>query len=471
MKSKASSTNPGLMQMEACTPMTLSPILHQSISDLVYASPQTLQELVGRYGSPLNIVWPHILAQNVDAFRAVLHAHQVRYEIFYGAKVNKSQALVRAAVETGIGVDVSSIHEFRDALHAGADPARLCATGPAKTAAFHAELIKRAALISVDSVEELAELEKAVCGTPDRRARVLLRYRPAASHASRFGMGEADLMRCLQRLAQRKDRFAFEGFHFHLAGYAHETRAQALRELTCYIDAARGLGLQPAMIDIGGGMPIRYVDSQEYESFLQYQCKDHYRNGRVPASFYPYGSPIDAGVWLHRLLASPCAGGLSVAAYLNAMNLILALEPGRSLADQTAISVFRINCVKRLAAGQHVVFVEGSSFSACETWFASEFLVDPILVSTKPADERCNGPVQAYIAGHSCLDDDVLTNRLIGFDRMPQAGDLLVYANTAGYQMDLLENEFHRHPMPRRVAAAYNAAGGMEISPDDKTED
>lgn len=471
MRSDKPLTETGMGRIQIREPMSLKPILDRSIADLVHSSPETLLALADRYGSPLNIVWPHILKQNVEAFRSVLRAHQVRFEIFYGAKVNKSQALVSAAVESGIGVDVSSIHEMRDSLRAGANPARLCATGPAKTAAFHAELIANGALISIDSAEELAELEESVRRlAPDRRARILLRYRPDASRASRFGMGGEDLMRCLHRLVEARKQFAFEGFHFHLGGYAHETRAQALRELVRYIDAARGLGLGPRMIDIGGGLPIRYVDSDEYEAFLQYPCKEHYRNGKVPESFYPYGGRIGACEWLDRLLKSPCADGQSVAEYLNAMDLTLALEPGRSLADQAAISVFKVTRVKPLAAGNHVIFVEGSSFSACETWFASEFLVDPILVATEKSGDNGAAPGQAYIAGHSCLDDDVITNRLIGFDRMPEAGDLLVYANTAGYQMDLLENEFHRHPMPRRIAAAYDAAGKMTISPDDSTE-
>lgn len=474
MQSNTASIEPGAAQVRASAPMSLRPILNRAIADFVYTSPETLPALVDEYGSPLNIVWPHILKQNVEAFRSVLRAYQVRFEIFYGAKVNKSQSLVRAAVESGIGVDVSSIHEMRDALRAGAHPSKLCATGPAKTAAFHAELIANGALISIDSVGELAELEESVRKiAPARKVskvRILLRYRPFASRASRFGMSGDDLMRCLHRLAESRKQFTFEGFHFHLSGYAVETRALALRELVRYIDAARDLGLGPRMIDIGGGMPIRYVDSDEYETFLQHQSKEHYRNGKVPESFYPYGSRIGACEWLDRLLASPCTDSHSVATYLNAMDLTLALEPGRSLADQAAISVFKLTRVKPLDAGNHVIFAEGSSFSACETWFASEFLVDPILVSAASTDGVRQGPIQAYIAGHSCLDDDVITNRLIGFDRMPKAGDLLVYANTAGYQMDLLENEFHRHPMPRRIAAAYNAAGKMTISPDDSTE-
>jgi len=74
--------------------------------------------------------------------------------------------------------------------------------------------------------------------------------------------------------------------------------------------------------------------------------------------------------------------------------------------------------------------------------------------------------MQAYIAGHSCLDDDVITQRLINFTVSPKAGDLLIYANTAGYQMDLLENEVHRHPLPRRMVATCCTQGNYAFSPD-----
>lgn len=453
----------------AHAPALLKPILDEAIRGFIESSPGSLIDLAEQHGSPLNIVLPHMLKKNVQAFGRVLQAHRVRHAIYYGAKVNKSQALVRAAVECGIGVDVSSLHEMRDALRAGARMADLCATGPAKTSEFHAELLAGAALISVDSAEELSDLiECSATIAPPSRTRLLLRYRPAASEASRFGMGSEDMLSCLQQLVQMKDRFSFEGFHFHLSGYAVETRVQALRELLPLVENARGLGLRPRIIDIGGGMPVRYVDSDDYDAFLQYQCKEHYRNGRVPESFYPYGSRLDAPGWLDALLASPCTASQSVAAWLNDNDLILALEPGRSLADQAAISVFRITRVKQLAGGGHAIFVEGSSFSACETWFNSEFLVDPILISAAEGNDATQaGPVQAYIAGHSCLDDDMITNRLLAFEREPRAGDLLIYANTAGYQMDLLENEFHRHPMPRRIVLTIDAAGRQHISPDD----
>jgi diaminopimelate decarboxylase len=141
------------------------------------------------------------------------------------------------------------------------------------------------------------------------------------------------------------------------------------------------------------------------------------------------------------------------------------MEPGRALADQAAISVFRVSRVKLVASDAHVVFVEGSSFSACETWFGSEFLVDPILVPAMSSPVAAR-PVRAYLAGHSCLDDDVLSNRWLTFPIAPRVGDLLVYANTGGYQMDLLENEFHRHPMPSRLCVIQDAKGQPTLVPD-----
>ncbi|POZ99612.1 decarboxylase, partial [Pseudomonas sp. MWU12-2312b] len=167
--------------------------------------------------------------------------------------------------------------------------------------------------------------------------------------------------------------------------------------------------------------------------------------------------------WLTLFLQADHSPGLSIANYLNMQKITLALEPGRSLVDQAAISLFRVTRTKKLADNKIVIFVEGSSFSACETWFSSEYLVDPILISTS---ELPHTPTQAYIAGHSCLDDDVITHRLINFATTPQAGDLLVYVNTAGYQMDLLENEFHRHPLPRRLMATCCTEGNYAFAPD-----
>jgi len=451
-------------------PDALCPLLDPRIDALIQDEPERLFALAEQYGSPLNIVWPDILQDNARRLAGVLGSSGVPFRIFYGAKVNKSPGLVEAAACAGIGVDISSPYELRDALHAGTPPALICATGPAKTRDFQRELIHRKVLISVDSIEELQELNGLLAECGDGPARILLRYRPASAAASRFGIGATALSRCLRLVAAQPGRFAFEGFHLHLSGYQYEGRVRAVAELIDFVREARALGLDPRLIDIGGGLPIQYVAARDYDDYLAAHSDRHYRNGTVPKSFYPYGSRIDAARWLELLLAAPCREGLSLAEMLKAEALTLAIEPGRSLADQAAVSVFKVTLVKALPGGTHAIFVEGSSFSACETWFASEFLVDPIHIARDGESEAEASPMRAFIAGHSCLDDDVVTNRLLTFRRHPKRGDLLLFANTGGYQMDLLENEFHRHPLPRRIRADRDAAGALAFTPDDATE-
>ncbi|SFW20677.1 MULTISPECIES: Y4yA family PLP-dependent enzyme [Pseudomonas] len=446
-------------------PTLLTPLLDPAIGQFIHDHSQRLIELVSQHGSPLNLMWPHAFKANTAALQSVLKKYDVNHLIFYGAKANKSQCLLRAAEDLGIGVDVSSIHELNAARRAGTAGALLCATGPAKTTVFHRALVEAGSLICVDSLEEFAHLKTLVKTTrPPLQARVLLRYRPQSCLASRFGMGTHDLLECLRQLTEEGEYFHFEGFHFHLGGYGYETRVQAFREVTAFVEAAHEMGLNPSMIDMGGGLPIRYVDPEIYNSFLRNNNKPgHYYNHSVPESFYPYGGTLTASQWLELFLESDHSSDHSIANYLKSRNITLSLQPGRSLVDQAALSVFRVTRTKKLADNKTVIFVEGSSFSACETWFASEYLVDPILIS---ASQSPHNPTQAYIAGHSCLDDDVISYRLINFEYLPQPGDLLIYANTAGYQMDLLENEFHRHPLPRRLMATCCTQGHYAFSPD-----
>lgn len=66
-------------------------------------------------------------------------------------------------------------------------------------------------------------------------------------------------------------------------------------------------------------------------------------------------------------------------------------------------------------------------------------------------NSECSTPIKAYIAGQSCLEDDLITNRFVSFNTVPERGDLLVFNNTAGYQMDLMESKFHLIPPPQKI--------------------
>ena len=115
---------PAEQAAEVHQPGMLKPLIDPIISTLINQSPGILTELVKFHGSPLNLVWPHAFELNTLALLAVLKQHNLSYEMFYGAKANKSQSLLEAAAQSAIGIDVSSIHELHAALRAGACAAR-----------------------------------------------------------------------------------------------------------------------------------------------------------------------------------------------------------------------------------------------------------------------------------------------------------------------------------------------------------
>ncbi|MBB4000710.1 hypothetical protein [Aureimonas pseudogalii] len=112
------------------------------------------------------------------------------------------------------------------------------------------------------------------------------------------------------------------------------------------------------------------------------------------------------------------------------------------------MSVFPVLGFKR--NDEHgIVTVAGLSMSLSEQWKGSEYLPSPILIQRGPSRDQT--PVQAAIGGSSCMEYDVLTWRKVGFPAAPRARDLLVYSNTAGYQMDKNESEFHQLPLPPKI--------------------
>lgn len=98
--------------------------------------------------------------------------------------------------------------------------------------------------------------------------------------------------------------------------------------------------------------------------------------------------------------------------------------------------------------------MDGSSLSLSEQWFDSEYLPDPVLWPEEPGT-----PTATVVGAATCLESDMLSWRRIPLPRAAAAGDLLIYPNTAGYQMDSNESPFHELPLPPKVVLS-EAPGG-----------
>ena len=406
-----------------------------------------LDELSHGFGGPFHLLFPDQFAANVEAFRAELSERGVDHRVFYAKKANKAACWVERCAAAGIGVDVASLGELREALSHGVAGPNIGVTGPAKVDDLLRLAILHGCLTAIDSLDELdrfTELTR-VYG----RGRILLRCLPTCQPYSRFGLDEAELAEALVRCRNVMPRVKLEGFSFHLSGYAVQPRADLAAQLLRHCRTAQSFGLPATCVNIGGGFAVSYVSAQDWARFRETQSTTHFHAGRCFTEFYPYHAPIaNAGMLGAILDATPAGETHSLGTLLRRDGVTLLLEPGRALLDQAGITVFRIQGVKSRDYG--ILTLDGTSLSLSEQWFNSEFLPDPVVISR---NEQPSGaiPFAACIGGASCLETDMLTWRKILFPFRPQVGDLLVYLNTAGYQMDSNESPFHDLPLPPKV--------------------
>ncbi|MDX2682922.1 Y4yA family PLP-dependent enzyme [Streptomyces soliscabiei] len=414
-----------------------------------------LHELSHGLGGPYHVLFPERFDANAAAFREVFAEAGVDGRVYYAKKANKAAVYAGRAAVAGLGVDVASHGELREALAAGVRGADLVVTGPAKTDALLRVAVLQGALIAVDALDELDRLiamsHQLAC-----TARVLLRRLPPEQPHSRFGLDDGELASALTRCVEGP--VDMEGFSFHLCGYDVRQRADLAAGLVHLCGRARELGLRADRVSVGGGFAVDYVAAEDWRRFEESRRAEHFHAGKSFGGFYPYHSPVAGADALRTMLAATPAGErTSLAALLRAAGVTLLVEPGRALLDQAGFTVFRVQGVKE-RDGYAVLTVDGSSLSLSEQWFDSEFLPDPVLVPAGSRPVADAGPYPACVGAATCLESDMLTWRKIPFPLRPAVGDLLVYLNTAGYQMDSNESPFHELPLPPKVVVEPSAA-------------
>ncbi|MDD5750984.1 MAG: hypothetical protein PHS73_00500 [Candidatus Peribacteraceae bacterium] len=439
-----------LLSMEA---PRLQARLHPDVRNLIESGSE-LPRLMETFGSPTHVVFPQIFQENARRFRNVLDTNEMpNASIQFAAKVNKADCFLEQAAGSGIGIDVSSLQELQAALGHGIRGESISISGPSKNPRLQLLGIQTGSTLSVDNFSELQQLIALAkrIGT-QRKIPIVIRLGTLSSQCSRFGMDADELTSSYQLLSQTDCPIHFRGFAFHLAGYSTEERADALRKAMEELDKARGNGFQCNFINIGGGFAVNYVDEEEWQRFVAQRQPSMFMGNKDFQSFYPYGGQKAGAESLRAILASRFDEHRSLAHVVSKSGITLAIEPGRSLVDQAGITCMQVKNVKRATDQTLLVEVDANINHLSEQWFGTEYCVDPIHLPHHQ-EKTSSTPIQASVVGNTCLEIDVLSWRKIGFASMPRNGDILVYPNTAGYQMDSNETEFHRLPLPHKVAA------------------
>jgi len=410
-----------------------------------FDDPHLFGDIAFAIGSPFHLMHPHRVGQNILGFREVFRRSGVRGSIYFGKKANKAACVVRACAEYGAGVDVASAEELTAALAQGVRGEDLMVTGPEKSGELLWLAARHGALVAADSIAEIHRLAGL-----DIPVRVLFRVLPNAS-ASRFGMTGSETERALE-VAAHHPCLHMEGFSFHLSGYDPLPRAELAAGLIDHCRSARRHGHPATTISLGGGFGVDYVPSNAWTTFTEGLNRRWFHSGKELESYYPYHFAIPGPTMLEALLDHD-----GLADQLRANDIEVAIEPGRALLDRAGSTVFRVQGNKirhEHGVPYQLLTVDGSSLSLSEQWFDSEYLPDPLLWPPRPGT-----PTPTVVGAATCLESDMLSWRRIPLPRQPEQGDLLVYPNTAGYQMDSNESSFHELPIPPKVVL-HEAPGG-----------
>lgn len=442
--------------------------------DALEADPHGVAELVAAYGSPLNLLDPAPMAANHQDLADAAAQSGVPMRVFFARKANKSIALMRHALELGLGIDVGSERELEQALAIGARGGDLVITAAVKTPALLQTAATAGAIVALDHDDEVDSWIAASATVS--AAPVALRLAPVLPHGipTRFGLAARDAV----QVALRPELAGtIHGVQFHLDGYSEIDRGVAATQALELIDRLRELGHPVAFLDIGGGIPMRYVDdepawdrfwtrhraalldeSAPSMTFRRHGLGLHAVDGRLGGApaVYPVAQPLVRGEWLTSVLnqLGPCGRPLSER--LRDRGLELRCEPGRSLLDGCGATVASVAFTKTAVDGLPLVGLEMNRTQLRSA--ADDFLVDPLLIRPAGVTMPSSAPRQANLVGAYCIERELITWRTLRFPEGVTRGDLLVFPNTAGYMMHILESASHQIPLASNVVV--DVAGG-----------
>jgi diaminopimelate decarboxylase len=435
--------------MELTTSTISLPAIEPSWVQQVRADPQLLADIAHAVGGPFHVLYPVRFAENLTAFKDALISAGVEGQVYFGKKANKAACWLSACAEANAGVDVGSAPELVHTLGHGVRGEDVVVTGAAKSEELLWLAARHRCLIAVDALDELERVITAA--RSNVTVRILLRALPDIDPHSRFGLSATELDEALDRCVHEQERVIMEGFSFHLNGYDVTPRASLASDLVDRCVAARAQGLVANSISIGGGFAVSYLDAADWQRFNENYRDSWFHGNKTFTHFYPYHQAPTGADMLVAILASAVGEDYtSLGVKFAQTRTRLFLEPGRALLDGSGFTVFPVQGFKK-RDDYGIITVAGLSASVSEQWKGSDYLPEPILwPSTETGDT-----IDACVGGASCLEYDMLTWRKAPFPRTPHYGDLLLYPNTAAYQMDKNETNFHQLPLPARVVVSH----------------
>lgn len=368
-------------------------------------------ELAERFGTPLVVVDEEHVRERCRAFREAFGRS------LWAVKAFPAGALIRIALEEGLGVLAATGGELDACLRAGARGSDVVYHGNNKSDEEIARAVDAGvSLVVVDNEAELERIAARASGAGVRQP-VLLRVVPGIDvethrfiatgmHDTKFGIPLAGGM-ALGALKRALALPALEvrGIHLHLGSQLLDPapyRSAIDVALDFLAEARDAHGFEASVLDVGGGMGVRYTDEQPVE-------------------------PAELAASIRTLVTEGCA-----ARGLHEPELLV--EPGRALTSNAAVTLYRVGAIKEVPGIRTFVAVDGGmSDNLRPALYDARYTV---ALAGRASDAP---PAVVTIVGRHCESGDVLA-RDVELPGDLRSGDLLAFASTGAYEYAMASN-------------------------------
>ncbi len=394
--------------------------------------------LVQQWGSPLYILDEVTLRTACRQYREALQRHYPGESlVLYASKAWNCLAVCAIVAQEGLGIDVVSGGELYTALKAGLDPRTIYLHGNNKSEAELRLAVASGCVVVADNwldlhtlVDLLARENNGSQSLPTP-VRVMIRFTPGiechtheyirTGHLdSKFGFDPDQLPEVFDFLSQQSG-LACIGLHAHIGSQIFELQphqdlasvvVQAFSKATSY-------GLPVQEINMGGGLGIRYTESDD---------------------------PPSIGAWVETV-------STAMVAACEAQDLPyprLLCEPGRSLIGPACVTAYTVGSQKHIPGMRTYVTIDGGmSDNPRPITYQSLYRV--------VAAEQMSAPLSTTVtlAGKHCESGDILIQQA----QLPpvRSGEVVVVPATGAYNYSMASN-YNRLPRPAAVLVADGEA-------------
>lgn len=391
--------------------------------------------LAEEFGTPLYVMDETLLRENCRRYVNALQKYYPKGKILFAGKAFLVKAMVRLVEEEGLSLDVVSGGELYTALQAGFPPERLYFHGNNKSEEEIQEALEAGTgVFVVDSLTEMEILVK-MAGNMSKRAGVLIRIKPgieAHTHDyiqtgqedSKFGFGleDEETMRAIQLALSSEKYIELKGFHCHIGSQIFDLEPYKLTVKTMVEFIARvkqETGYTAEQLDLGGGLGIRYTkkdDPPSIEAFVE----------NIASTLK--SSSEEKEIPLPELL----------------------LEPGRSIAGEAGIILYKVGIIKDVPGIRRYVSVDGGMMDNIRpALYDARYEAS---LANKAAEEPS---LKVTIAGKACESGDILIEEVW----LPpvEKNDLLAVSSSGAYGYSMASN-YNRNPRPAVIFAKHGSS-------------